>query len=558
MQELDKPKVVINKIKFNDGHEFEFGPSDVVVFVGSNNAGKSQILRDINLYFENRDSTRLVAKEIDLSSFGNVNYFREHAVERNGHFYFSNISYNRIDIFENQWVNGNYTPFKNYLLKSLSTEQRLSDSQPVNSFNALVDFPQTPVQELYVDDGKERFLSEILKRAFNLDMIVNRCAGNVIPIHIGRKPSMEEGEDRASGSYLKKLSSIPQAQNQGDGVRSYLSILLNVFVTPHPILLIDEPEAFLHPPQARLLGKTLAEKLNGSGQIFISSHSGDFIKGLLDSNNANIKIIHINRVADVNHVNMLDNNGITNIWRDPILRYSNILDGLFHSKVVICESDSDCRFYQTVLNACFEGIDEIADILFVQSGGKHRLKTIVPALKALNVKTMAIADIDVFNDKITFKDIIESFGICWSEVEPVWNNVNQFALKQGEMVPISEFQNQLKNVINANVGDFLTEVTAKRIKDSVKFNSGWSFVKDNGKKSFESDATCLSEFELLYDICYRAGLLVVPVGELECFCKLGTLHGPKWVNKILETITDLKNDPRLQEARDFVTMIRNF
>lgn len=558
MQETEKPKVVINKIKFNDGHEFEFGPSDVVVFVGSNNAGKSQILRDINLYFENKNSTRLVAKEIYLSSFGNANYFREHAVERNGHFYFSNTSYNRIDIFENQWINENYTPFKNYLLKSLSTEQRLTDSQPVNSFNSLVDFPQNSVQELYVDDDKEKFLSELFKRAFNLDMIVNRCAGNVIPIHIGQKPSMEDGEDRVSGSYLKKLSCVPQAQNQGDGVRSYLSILLNVFVTPHPILLIDEPEAFLHPPQARHLGKTLAEKLNGSGQIFISSHSGDFIKGLLDSNNANIKIIHINRVADVNHVNMLDNSGITNIWRDPILRYSNILDGLFHSKVVICESDSDCRFYQAVLNACYEGNDEIADILFVQSGGKHRLKTIVPALKALDVKTMAVADIDVFNDKSTFKDIIGAFGLSWSDAESVWDGINQFVLKQGEMVPISELQIQLNDVISANDGDYLTEVTAKRIKETVKFNSGWSFVKDNGRKVFENDKKLLPVFELLYNQCHKAGLFVVPVGELECFYKLGTLHDPKWVNKILETITDLKNDPRLQEARDFVTMIRNF
>ena len=558
MQETDKPKVVINKIEFNDGNIFEFGPSDVVVFVGSNNAGKSQVLRDIKLYFENTNLTRLVAKEMHLSSSGNPNYFREHAVERNGRFYFSNTSYNRIDMFENEWINGNYSSFKDYLLKSLSTEQRLRDSRPVDSFNTLVDFPQNPIHELYIDDEKETFLSELLKRAFNLDLIVNRCAGNIIPIHIGSKPTMEKGEDRASGSYLKKLNCIPQAQDQGDGVRSYLSILLNVFVTPHPILLIDEPEAFLHPPQARLLGKLLAEKLNGSGQIFISTHSGDFIKGLLDSNNVNIKIIHINRVADVNHVNMLDNSGITNIWKDPILRYSNILDGLFHSKVVICESDSDCRFYQALLNACYKEDDEIVDILFLQSGGKHRLKTIVPALKALSVKTMAITDIDVFNDKHTFKDVIESFGVSWLDAEPVWNNVNQFALTQGEMVQISEFQKQLNDVINTNDGDYLTEMTAKRIKDSVKFNSGWSFVKKHGKNSFVNDKESLSKFEILYNICYRAGLLVVPVGEIECFHKSGDLHGPKWVNKILETITDLKNDSRLQGARDFVAMIREF
>ena len=556
--EGNKPKVQITKIRFNDGTEYTFQPSDVVVFVGANNAGKSQILRDINSYFENKETTRIIAKEIELCSSGNPIYFREHAIERNGSFHFSNTSYNRIDIFENQWNNKNYSTFKNFLLKTLSTEQRLSDSRPVNTFNSVLEFPQNPIQELYIDDAKETFLSGLMQKAFNLDMIVNRCAGSVIPIHIGQKPPMEVGEDRVSGSYLKKLNNVPQAQNQGDGVRSYLGILLNVFVTPHPIMLIDEPEAFLHPPQARLLGKTLAEELSGCGQIFISSHSGDFIKGLLDSHNENIKIIHVNRVDNVNYVNMLDNCGIANIWKDPILRYSNILDGLFHSKVVICESDSDCRFYQAVLNACFEENDDVSDILFVQSGGKHRLKTIIPALKALNVKTMAVADIDVFNDRTTFKDVVETLGLDWSEIKPIWEKVNEFAMKQERLVAISEFQDKLNNIIGNNDGEYLTETTAKKIKDSVKLNLGWSCIKENGRFSFEADPVVLSEFDLLLDKCYSAGLLVVPVGELECFYKTGSLHGPKWVNNILETIADLKNDSRLQNARDFVTKILEF
>ena len=46
----------------------------------------------------------------------------------------------------------------------------------------------------------------------------------------------------------------------------------------------------------------------------------------------------------------------------------------------------------------------------------------------------------------------------------------------------------------------------------------------------------------------------MPVGELECFYKLDTNHGTKWVNNVLESV-DLKNDAELDLARNFVREI---
>jgi predicted ATPase len=41
-------------------------------------------------------------------------------------------------------------------------------------------------------------------------------------------------------------------------MRSFVGVLLNAFISKHSVLLIDEPEAFLHPPQARLLAQLFA------------------------------------------------------------------------------------------------------------------------------------------------------------------------------------------------------------------------------------------------------------------------------------------------------------
>ncbi len=48
-------------------------------------------------------------------------------------------------------------------------------------------------------------------------------------------------------------------QDQGDGVKSFIGILISVMAAPFFFLLIDEPDAFLHPPQALLMGAMLAE-----------------------------------------------------------------------------------------------------------------------------------------------------------------------------------------------------------------------------------------------------------------------------------------------------------
>ncbi len=556
MSNADKPKLVIDKIKFNDENEIKFGPSDIVVFVGPNNAGKSQVLKDINAVIANNDVTRVIAKTIDLIRLGDPAYFEEHLVEKNGSFYFENIGFDTKSFFRLNWNNQVYHFFQRYLLKFLSTEERLKASDPVDSYDVVNRMPQNPIQELYTNDAKEFEICDLFKSAFGQDIIVNRGGGTRIAIHVGQKPLLEPNEDRVSKSYLEKLQKIPQVQKQGDGIRSFLGILLNVFVNPHPLILIDEPEAFLHPPQARLLGKILASKLHDC-QIFISSHSGDFIKGLLDSGNSNVKIIHIDRdmATNINHMKLLDNDGISQIWRDPLLRYSNILDGLFHSKVVICESDSDCRFYQALMNACYSD-DGVSDILFVHCGGKQRLKVVVDALRALDVKTMVVADIDVLNDKDVFKSIVESFCVDWNSIEGKWKSIDNFARQLVAPKNKKEVKEKIDNFFESISETTLSHGVSEKIEEIVKFSSGWSSIKKVGKRAFTGGV--YTDYITIEDECKSRGLLIVPVGELEHFYKpFEALHGPEWTNKVLERV-DLLNDDELHDAREFVKSIFMF
>ena len=66
-------------------------------------------------------------------------------------------------------------------------------------------------------------------------------------------------------------------------MRSFASVILHLLapITPS-ILLLDEPEAFLHPPQARLLGEIIAKEKSHRAQLFVATHSSDVLQGLMN------------------------------------------------------------------------------------------------------------------------------------------------------------------------------------------------------------------------------------------------------------------------------------
>jgi predicted ATPase len=65
-------------------------------------------------------------------------------------------------------------------------------------------------------------------------------------------------------------------------MRSFATVLLYVLAADnHSIQFLDEPEAFLHPPQARLLGEYIARERRSKSQLFIATHSTDILDGLM-------------------------------------------------------------------------------------------------------------------------------------------------------------------------------------------------------------------------------------------------------------------------------------
>lgn len=550
-----KPQIFIEKLLFNDRTELNFGHSDIVIFTGANNAGKSQVLKDIDMMMESSAAKGIVSTSLELEYVGEIKEIVDDFKTKDGKYRIFGNTLNDVNVIE-QWWNIRERLFTNFFKNRLSTEMRLQASNNAPSFDALYQDPSMPVQQLYLNDQLEEVISKLFHESFNEYLIVNRVGGNTIPIHVGQPPEKRVGEDRVSAGYLDKLRNLPILQSQGDGMRSFAGILLDVFTTRKTVTMIDEPEAFLHPPQARLLGRMLVKNKPNDRQLFISTHSEDFLKGLLDADSDHVKIVRINREGYVNHIKVLDNEGVKRLWKDSILRYSNILSGLFHSKVVICESDTDCRFYQAVLDALYEGKDVVSpDILFTHSNGKERLKVVVAALKALNVKVVVVADIDLLDKDVTFKTICDEIGVDFNSIAGQWKTVSEYVKSQRAQLDTEEAKKDIKTILDCITTPQLTKEDIEQIKKKLKASTAWAKVKEVGMDYFSGGA--YTDVNSLMNTCKQSGLFIVPVGELESFYKpAANKHATAWVNVVMGL--DLANDPELDKARKFVEEIVAF
>ncbi len=556
------PKAFIDEIIFNDGSKIALSENQITVFVGPNNAGKSVTLKEIynRIVFPSSENTITrsinivkVGASADVYSYVSKNFKKS----KNNPDYFeitdgATVHPSHIHI---HWENGtNMNSLSRLFVKILTTHDRLTVSAPPNQISFLYELPKHPIHHLYVDEEFEKVFSNYFKQAFGVDLTVNKGAGSTIPLHVGVAPALNEGQHPLSTEYLQRLYKLPTLEEQGDGMRSFVGVLLSTFVGKQNMLIIDEPEAFLHPPQAYLLGKMLANELPSDKQLFLSTHSEDFLKGLIDKHTDRVKIIRIQRDGSTNRISELNSNDMKSLWSDPLLKHSNILSGLFHSKVIICESDGDCRFFQAVIDAITNDSGKTRpDVLFIHCGGKHRIKVAINALVQIGVTVLAVTDFDVLNNKDTFKDIYEGLNGDWTDVEADWkvvvNSINSKAVQTNA--------NIIKAAIEAILLDIPTnEFPSKKadeIRDVLKRTNPWSEAKNSGKSYVPRGGPSSSLTELLAK-CRAKGLHILEVGEIEGFDRSISDHGPKWVNQVLEK-GGLKDNPDFEEARKFVRQL---
>ena len=364
---------------------------------------------------------------------------------------------------------------------------------------------------------------------------------------------------------FKELARYAVLDDQGDGIRSVLGIITAIIALKKPIILLDEPEAFLHPPQALQLGRIISNLVDESQQIFVSTHSADFLRGLLGTTKDSV-IIHLDRNdSNVTEAKVLDPEALSQIVTDPLLSSSRVLEGMFYKGVVATEADADTAFYQRL----FQKKGSSDEIHFLHTPGKQALKKVIVPYQKLGIKFAIIADADVIREASDMNALL-----CLTADQQIKDlilkereEILKYFQAQSKYDRLAKLQSELQLFIStelpppeqtADVEKVLADYRAalKKFRDD---SDDLSELKNCGRFSLPVEQQ--NHFDNLCNLCAEIGLFIVWVGELESWLvDYGierTSNKSKWIAEALTQVYDIEYDSS-KEIWKFVDKLRAF
>lgn len=543
-------KAYIRELELNTGEHVELKENDIVVFVGPNNVGKSRALLDIYRLCGRGDARSLnglVVRDVSIKA-RDILDLEEQAtregwgfIDINGYFHLHGAWGEDIRISE-QISEKSLGRLGSVLL----LHSKAGSIQSANDASSDIsdDGKNHPIH--YIADNKELRdkASNGFRRAFGTDLLPHRLAGASIPLCMGSEDDLNKSVINKVGNealdcYKEYFDSLPRITDQSDGVRSFTSTLINLVLNHKQIYLLDEPETFLHPSQIQVLGQIICQYLQEK-QAFIATHSQDLIKGLLEADPNRVKIIRITRLDNANTFQVLDNTELMNLWKDSLLKHSDILNGLFHEDVIVCESDSDCKMYSVILGDIKSEKNEFLQALFIPANGKQRIPKIVKPLRAIGVHAIGVFDIDLLSNKNDLKNAIEAFG---GERDKLDRSIRILESHLGQNVTHinrESFKEEVLSIIEAQSSKDLSVSEVKDIKHKLEITSKWGQIKKSGESAIPPGEATV-EFYKINDYLQQIGIHIVKDGELESFIKSVGKHGPEWVAEVLEKYPDLRS-----------------
>lgn len=558
----NKFKYAIDQLSFSNGQEVDIEKDSLAIFVGPNSSGKSSALRDIRSIIE-RDGSRdkKVIKDLSSHKDGTEEGFKEwldhnfplRRINGADAYYIDKniIQKDKVSLHFNSL--DNITPF---LLRSLYTEDRLQVASTKRRLDRNKGKPQEFIHMLQLNEGLKKEINSNIKLLFDKQLYINNGHDSSVWFHVG---SLEEGfnDDLVAQNNLEKLNKLPKLEEEGDGIRSYVAALLSLECGSQPILMIDEPELFLHSVQCKKLGRLLAEKAKErERQIIIATHSSDIVKGALEAG-TKVTICRIERSEDVNIPCVLNEFDINTYWSDPLLKSANAINGIFHEGVIVCEGEADCLFYDAILDKCEENkeLPSPTDLYFLHGGGKGKFASLVQSYRKLNVKVAAIADFDVLRKSGELQKIYAGLGGEFSSISSKYDRAKSCLDGVPSLRDVSDMVSEAKNVLDEiETKGAVSVADKKRISNLLNNATKWSAQKRNGINSINDGVKKKDCVELLNDFS-RMGFFICPEGELESWLK-GEVPDKPWLEYALSKINENSND--VNPAKEFMKEVNSW
>ena len=250
--------------------------------------------------------------------------------------------------------------------------------------------------KVFMDEEARKRVRDIIFDAFKIYFTIDHLAGNSFRIRLS--PTEPDASEQhwspdarafhARAMYIKDAS---------DGVQAFVGIVCAVLSGDYRAILIDEPEAFLHPPLVRKMGYQLTRNLKVGGTLMAATHSADFLIGCLQASRQ-VRVVRLEYANGKSKGKIVDSDVLSQLYKHPLMRSANVISALFYDGVVVCESDNDRVFYGEVYHRLAEEEKGYPSILFVNAQNKQTEQDIVGPLRRFGVPADAVVDIDIIKD----------------------------------------------------------------------------------------------------------------------------------------------------------------
>mgnify|MGYP003675138401 CR=1 FL=1 len=426
-------------LKFGAKHEnapLKLTPTGITLFVGPNNSGKSMILREIERFCStyNKQGNHILEEiefnlpsEMEITSDletkktipnSNENVPDGAIVVQRMNTYRGQQS--REIIQTNQISSWSKNKQMNMLARfyfSLLTV-RLDGATRTNLLNPnnrgdLLETPTNILAALFQDGNSRKKLRVLTFEAFGKYFTIDALHQAQLRARLADKEPADELEEQALDSRSREYHrNSLQLVDASDGVKAFTGMVATVLGQNCKIPLIDEPEAFLHPPLAKRLGKELAEiSVQRDACSFIATHSADFLMGCVAGTPA-VNIVRLTFKGGKPTARLLSHERLNKIIKSPVMRSTGVLSALFHEGAVVCEGDSDRALYQEI-NDRIATVDknQSAEALFINAHSKQSTAKIAGPLREMGIPATIVVDFDIFKDNSDFKYMLSDLRI---------------------------------------------------------------------------------------------------------------------------------------------------
>lgn len=420
----------IKHIKFRAGSRpgnppLEIQPSKVLILVGPNNSGKSLALREIESWCLGQNLQPRVVENVELDFPEDPDLAEKLAREfempppidrvlapRNflmgQHTFRQDQPFRNYEINADQMRNSTIQKDMNFLRNNLSAfyvvrldgRTRFLLADPKSTGDLMLQ-PQNHLWALFKNDANRERVRKLTEEAFGLYFVIDPTAMQTFRIRMSSTAPRSKSEEQGLDENARKFHGQAQLISElSDGVQAFVGLASALLSLPHKIILIDEPDAFLHPPLARRLGRNLARIADErEASLVVATHSSEFLIGCIESvpSTAVVRLTY-DATTRVAAARALAPTEISDMTRDPLLRSTDVLSALFHKAAVISESDSDRAFYDEMNRRLMDQTRGIRDTQFLNAQNMQTIRRLVEPLRRVGIAAAAILDLDVLND----------------------------------------------------------------------------------------------------------------------------------------------------------------